>query len=279
MIQLTRLILSLGLSVLLTVTNAQEQPCIAIVGASVPHGDAIFMIPGHGFFTAQTQSLVEALEQTGQLDNYVLRDHTSPATTLHWYGDNSYFQTPEYDALLEDACAINIILPFYNDIQRLEHIDGPDDYNAWMGYLAQSLKLANPDTSIIVLNFFSVMPSGFTLAVYSYITPDSVSMYNLGLDDACQPDGILDRIQDTECYDISGLFDGLTTPHVLLDLTESQLNEVITVPLASDVREQLAVYFRENPDGRVFGDGVHLTAAGKERLAQYIADRITQKSG
>ena len=235
------------------------------------------MIPGHGFFTTQTTSLVETLEQTGQLDNFSIKDYTAPAISLHWYADNSYFSTQAYDALLEDACAINIIMPFYNDIQLLERSDGPDDYNAWLGYLVLNIKAMNPQAQVIVLSFFPVTPSAFTQAVYTYITMDHVNMYNLGLDDACRPEGIVGRISGVICYDISGLFDELTVNHILMELTEAELNSLTTLP--TDIREQVSVYFRDNPSGRVQGDGVHLSPAGKRQLSQFIANQITRNTG
>jgi hypothetical protein len=41
---------------------------------------------------------------------------------------------------------------------------------------------------------------------------------------------------------------------------------------------RIEAFFRENPNGQLIGDGIHLSLAGRVRLMQYLAEWISRLS-
>jgi hypothetical protein len=62
--------------------------------------------------------------------------------------------------------------------------------------------------------------------------------------------------------------------HVLLGATQQEVEDLLYEPIPSDVAPFFEVFWRDNPDGEVIGDGVHLSDMGKRILAQRLVDEF-----
>lgn len=251
------------------ITRAQPADCIALIGDSVAYGEATFMVPGQGFITTRTEPLSAALAR--ELDGITVRDRTVPASYLNWFSELTYFQTPEYESLLADGCAVNVVMPWYNDFALLERGGGAAEYIPWLGYLIYSMKAVNPQARFILLDFFPVYPADFTSDVYGYITPQTIDSYNRALAFACQPDGPLGAIDGVSCHSTAGLFDDLNRTHVITTVTQQAFDELRMGALSPQEQTLLDFYWQQNPDGTLTGDGVHLTPLGQQVLTQFIS--------
>jgi hypothetical protein len=66
------------------------------------------------------------------------------------------------------------------------------------------------------------------------------------------------------------LFEGLDNAHVVLGASREDVLNFIYEPIPPDVLPLFEVYWRDNPQGLVYGDGVHLNAFGKALLSEAI---------
>ncbi len=87
---------------------------------------------------------------------------------------------------------------------------------------------------------------------------------------ACQPGGRLGGLGNVDCLEAQPLFEGMGADFVVLERTQAQLLDLLWAPIAADVRPLFDVYWSQNPAGLVYGDGVHLSAAGKDAYAEGI---------
>lgn len=62
--------------------------------------------------------------------------------------------------------------------------------------------------------------------------------------------------------------------HVIGLTTRNDFERSLISPLRSEAREWLDAFYAEEPNGLLLGDGVHLSVAGKDALARYLAELI-----
>jgi hypothetical protein len=62
--------------------------------------------------------------------------------------------------------------------------------------------------------------------------------------------------------------------HVLLGATQEEVNDLLYEPIPADVAPFFETFWRDNPEGEVIGDGVHLSDVGKKILVQALIDHF-----
>ncbi len=256
----------------------ETQPCVALVGDSVTHGGVTYEVPRHGYIVALTDPLNVYLNQRlaaiGRGDLTALdrgASHTGISTANH----PSYFRTEQYKQLLADNCRYTLIMPWLNDISpEIPVRQAARRHVQALARLIAELRDANPFGYIVVLDYYQGATSPFAARTWAYgFTPPNVEIFNAALRAACQ-DRTLNDSPLVSCAPISPAFEGMGIQHVIGLTTRNAFERSLISPLRSEAREWLDAFYAEEPNGLLLGDGVHLSVAGKDALARYLAELI-----
>lgn len=246
--------------------NAQPvENCIVIVGDSIPHGTAVFEVPGHGFPVIQTRPfsffLHDVLQSIHAL--YVgVYDLSAPATALT--GESPYAATPQYAMALTRSCRFVVIFPWLIELRSL-NLDPERSYIDHLVELVGAFQAASPQSQIVVMNYYPVVTTTLGDTIYGgSVTQESVTLVNQMLSEACAG-GVLAGVS---CMDISGLF--LDGSHVFTSLSQEQYVTAAYSPVNVEDTTMLELFWAEQPEGVILGDGVHLNAQGKAQLAEAL---------
>jgi len=246
--------------------------CLSVVGDSIPYGDVVYMVPGHGFGILRATPLSDVLQdflpQYG-LDDLEIRDRSASAAYLSDLGRFPYHQMDAYPALLNDHCRFTVIMPWANDMSiERDHAAAAhvDDLIA----LVEELQAANPQGQIIILGFYYAHRADFVEAYAPHYTDENVDLFNEALFAACERDQELGRYRQVSCMDTTRLFIGLDNQHVVLNDTQERVLSILYEEIPADVAPYFETFWRDNPNGLVIGDGVHLSEEGKVILAEAI---------
>jgi hypothetical protein len=227
---------TLWLSILWLVTFQPEDACIAVIGDSVAHGTAVVQVPGVGFPVIQTPTLAETL------DAFIpAQDYSVPATSLR----DGYFETAQYQTVTATPCHHALIVPFMNDIAT------PETYAADLSRLIDSLPVAR----VVLMGVHPIAPNALTDQIYDgAITPSAVARADAAIAPLCSSE----RVQ---CW----FWPGWVPPQlmVLQAVTQTTYERNGYRPFDPATADLLAVYWRDNPDGLIVGDGLHLSTQGK----------------
>jgi hypothetical protein len=249
--------------------------CVSLVGDSVSHGEVVYMVPGHGFGILRTTPLSIILQETLDERDIELevRDRSAPAAFLSSEGKNPYFETEAYEALLEDRCRFTVVMPWINDlsIERLEPLEA---HVADLAEFAETLHKGNPEGQVLILGFYYGEPSEFAAEHAPGYTDGNLLVMNLLLKQACLADEVLGSIPNVVCLSTEDLFTDPENSHVALGITQADLETLLYEPIPEDVRPFFEVYWRDNPTGEVYGDGVHLSESGKLILTNALVDEF-----
>lgn len=256
----------------------ETQPCVALVGDSVTHGGVTYEVPRHGYIVALTDPLNVYLNQrlaaVGRADLTALdrgASHTGISTANH----PSYFRTAQYRQLLTDNCRYTLIMPWLNDISPEIPIgQAAKRHVQALGRLIADLQLANPFGYIVVLDYYQGATSPFAARTWAYgFTAQNVQIFNAAIAEACE-NGDLSDSPLVSCAPISPAFANMGMEHVIGLTTRDAFERSIISPLRSEAREWLNSFYAQEPNGLLLGDGVHLSVAGKDALARYLAQLI-----
>jgi hypothetical protein len=254
------------------VTPTLTQRCIAIVGDSVAQGDAVFEIPGTGFFKARFAAVANFLQNLylgrGSRNTRVV-NRAASAVGVSSSKHPSYFSTVEYAQLLQDRCQFVVIIPWINDLSSgappaaaaTAHVQA-------LGNLVRAVSSARPDTRFLILNYYNAAPKDWALRTFATgFTSDAVATFNGQIAAACSG-GALTSPQ-INCVDSNAVFAGIGN-YLIGPLNQQELNASLVAPVEPDAAGLLSAYFGGNPGGQVNGDGVHLSNPGKAALAQRL---------
>lgn len=246
--------------------------CVSLVGDSVPYGDVVYMVPGHGFgvlrYTPLSVRLQEQLEKNG-LGYLEVRDRTASAAFLSEDGKFPYFAMDEYQSLLQDRCRFIVLMPWINDLS-VERENGAEAHIAEMQGFLETLHDNSPDSEILALGFYYGVRADFVEAFAPGYTDENITAFNAAFFAACDRDGAWGAIDQVSCLAIDPLFADLEYEHVVQNGTQAMVEANLYEPIPDDVAPFFEVYWRDNPAGEVVGDGVHLSELGKELLTQAI---------
>lgn len=246
--------------------------CITLVGDSVPHGEVVYKIEGHAFVilrnTPLSVILQEHLHQNG-LDYLSLHDRSANKAFLSTLGWFPYFETPEYQALLNDTCRFTVVMPWMNDLS----VERPDNASAYVEDLTAmvtDLHQRSPETKIIILGYYYGQRADFVSIYAPGHTAENITLFNDLIFDACQPEGRLGQIPHVFCMETASLFNDLKNRHVVIGGTRQEILSSLYEPIPEEVLPYFEVFWDQNPQGWIIGDGVHLSELGKNILADAL---------
>jgi lysophospholipase L1-like esterase len=256
----------------------ETQPCVALVGDSVTHGGVTYEVPRHGYIVGLTDPLNVYLNQRlaaiGRADLTAL-DRGASHTGISSGNHPSYFRTTQYAQLLADNCRYTLIMPWLNDISPEVPIEqAAQRHVRALAALIADLRSANPYGYIVVLDYYQGATSPFAARTWAYgFTAQNVQIFNKAIAQACA-EGALSNLPLVSCAPISPAFDGMGIAHVIGLTTRDAFERSIISPLRAEARAWLNSFYEEEPNGLLLGDGVHLSVAGKDALARYLAELI-----
>lgn len=264
------------------VTNVPHEPplsgenCISLIGDSVPHGEVVYIIPGHGFAILRMPPLSlilqEALNKRG-LGYLEVRDRSSSAAFLSELGKNPYSETPECAALLEDRCRLTVIMPWVNDMS-IPREDAAAAHIEDLAAFVERLGRHNNGNHVLVLGFYYGQPSDFAKEHAPGYFDENITAFNDALFAACEPEGALGDFSNVTCMETAPLFTDPDNTHVALGIGREALLAALYEPIPADVQPFFETYWRTHPNAEVYGDGVHLSETGKAILAQALVDEF-----
>lgn len=247
--------------------GSSAERCTSVVGDSVAQGDAVFEVSGIGFVSLRFASvgayLAAQFRGRGDTGMRVL-SRTAAATAISAPNHPSYFNTGAFAQLLEDRCAYTVIIPFINDLTGGD----ASSYAAALTNLVNQLVARNPNSQILVVNFYFGAPAPFALNFAGGFSDDRVIAFNAAIGAACS--GAL-ALPQVRCIDISG---ALNRSHLLGNMTRAEVEAALVVLPSTEHSHMLSAFWNGNPGGALIGDGVHLSSSGKSALAAILARHI-----
>jgi hypothetical protein len=244
---------------------------VAIASDSNGYGHVTFQRPDTGeiaitYITPLAMPLAAHLDALG-LDYLEVIDRSLSAGGLTIASSN-YLESDQYFLLKRDHCKFIIITPFYPDVAV--NLSRPQDYLTNMNWLLDGLARNSPASRILVLNFYQTARAAFTADNSGRgLNAARINAFNDALAEACSPEGALARYSQVTCLDIGPYFTDMGTDYIL-GQTSREAYEAALYRTTS-YTPILASYFAEHPDGMVIGDGIHLSLAGRDRLAERLA--------
>lgn len=253
------------------------QPCISIVGDSIPYGTVVFLVPGHGFPALRTEPLAVTLQR--QLSEHSLghidvRDRSVAAANLSTEGKSPYQHFPQFSALLHDNCRFIVMSGWNNDLNVIRE-EGAAAYITDLYHFARLVALVNPQTKILMLSHYWGEPQEFVEGYGVGVTIANYQAHLIAFEAACHQQSQLGALPNVHCLMIPPIFDGLNpNDFVVLQRTQPHLETMLYEPIPQDLQGLFEVFWRENPGSSVTGDGVHLSALGKLLYAEAILDEL-----
>jgi hypothetical protein len=141
----------------------------------------------------------------------------------------------------------------------------------------QTLRQNNPYSHIVVLGYYYVDAKPFVEAYgMGWSAPERIDEYNRAFFSACSAGGTIGAIVDLTCMRVEYIFEGLGNSHVVQQLNFTQYTEELARGSIEDANyaAQFEVYWRENPQGLIIGDGVHLSQLGKNILVDALINQL-----
>lgn len=256
-----------------------EDRCISIVGDSVPAGEVVFLVPGHGFPVVKTRpisNVLQAVLNAHGLEHIEVRDRSVGASYLSEEGEIWYRETEAYAQLLNDRCRHIVIMPWVNDLIIVRDNRAEAHIEVLIRFV-EDLIATSPDSHILVMGYYYGQPESFVPGYDTgSVSEENIESFNQALAAACASDGPLGSLPSVNCMPTRNLFDEMETNHVVKEHTQIEFYAVVDGELSPDVASFFEVYWRENPEGLVYGDGMHLSEPGKVVLVDALLDKILE---
>jgi hypothetical protein len=248
--------------------------CVSIASDSNGYGHVTFQRPDTGevaitYITPVAVPFQAHLNALG-LSYLTVIDRSLSAGGLTIASSN-YLESDQFFRLKQDRCKFIVVTPFYPDIAV--NLSRPQDYITNLNWLLDGITRSSPGSRILILNYYQTDRAEFTADNSGRgLNPERINAFNEALMEACTPDGIVGRYQQVTCIDVRPFFENMPSPHVLGETTHADYNAALY--RTTSFTPVLDDYFAENPDGILIGDGIHLSLAGRDRLAEQLAGII-----
>lgn len=257
--------------------GAANTRCVAVVGDSVAHGDAVFEIPNTGFLQAQflpVSGYIAAQYSSRGVSNMRVLNRSASAVGISSGKHPSYFSSFEYAQLLQDACQYVVIIPWINDLSSGNDASAAAPAHvAALARLAQDVISRNANTKVLVVNYYNGTPAPFALNTFATgFTPGNIGAFNQQIGAACAGGAL--ALKQVVCVDSNAIFGGMGGSHVIGPINRDTYNSLLIAPPPADQAALVSAYFSGNPSGQIIGDGVHLSPGGKSQLAAYLVGQM-----
>ncbi|MCC7447462.1 MAG: hypothetical protein IT324_08610 [Anaerolineae bacterium] len=257
--------------------GSADTRCVAVVGDSVAHGDAVFEIPNTGFLQAQflpVSGYINGQYSSRGVSNIKVFNRSASAVGISSGKHPSYFSTFEYAQLLQDACQYVVIIPWINDLSSGNDASAAAPAHvAALARLAQDVSSKNANSKVFVVNYYNGSPAPFALNTFATgFTPGNIGAFNQQIGAACAGGAL--ALKQVVCVDANAIFGGMGGSHVIGPMNRDTYNQLLISPPKPDQEALVNAYFNNNPGGQIIGDGVHLSASGKSQLAAYLVGQM-----
>lgn len=257
--------------------------CVGIASDSNGYGHVTFQVPDPGtteapvvitYITALAVPLQQHLDALG-LEYLEVRDHSLSAGGLTIESAN-YLASGQYGELKRDHCKFVVITPFYPDVAV--NLSTPADYIENLEWLVQGITQESPGSRLLVLNYYPTHRADFTVSNSGRgLTPERIAAFNEAIDAACQNTDSIGGVEQVRCIDVRPYFTDLDPAHVLGELTRQDFEAALS--RENSYTTIITDYFDRYPEGTITGDGIHLSLAGRDRLAAGLAGVIAEMNG
>jgi hypothetical protein len=258
---------------------AAPNPCVGIASDSNGYGHVTFQLGADGdvgivYVQPFWVILQDQLQAVG-LGNLKVLDRSLSASGLTASEATNYLKSIPYGNLIRDRCRFDIVGPFLPDVAAGQA--KPENYAYSLQVLVNGLVDKNPGGTIFVLKFYQTDRAEFTVTNSGRgLTPERINAFNDKLTAMCSPDGSLGSLPQVVCVDTQPVFDGMDTPYILSLTTQDKYRALFY--RTTGFTPRIEAFFRDNPNGQLIGDGIHLSLAGRIRLMQYLAEWISRLS-
>lgn len=245
--------------------------CVNIASDSNGYGHVTFQRPDTGeiaitYIKPLAVPLQDHLDALGLTYLHVIdRSLSAGGLTI---ASSNYLESDQYFKLKQDHCKFVIVTPFFPDVAV--NLSRPEDYITNMNWLLLGITKSSPGSRMLILNYYQTDRADFTANNSGKgLTVDRLDAFNEALVSACSPGGTIAAYQQATCIDIRSFFEGMESPAVL-GKTSLQDYEAALYQ-TNGFTHVLDDYFGKNPEGFLIGDGIHLSLAGRDRLAERLA--------
>ena len=250
--------------------------CIAIIGDSVPAGDAPVELPGVDFWRVYSYPISkyaqDEIAATGNT-NFTILDRTHAAATLSSGLRDPYQTTEAYQHLKTDACDVFAVFPWINDLnQPVPSAQAATTHAAALATLSAELISDHAGARVFIFNYYPLQPKAWTTDYTEFVQSDTVDLFNAAIKASCDRGG-LHHAQIT-CYDAAQVFDGMGSDYLAGDTDRAEFETNLLVPLNEKQQQALDYFSRISTTGKIVGDGVHLSVAGRKRLATFVLQAV-----
>jgi hypothetical protein len=245
--------------------------CVDVTGDSVAAGGAVFELPGVGFIRAQMAPMSDVLAaqfKARRITDLRPINRSVGAVGISSAKHPSYFDTPDYAALLKDRCMFTVIMPWINDLSSgLDPVTAAPVHLAALEKLINALVEANPRGRIILYNYYPGAPTGWAQAGFAPgYNVAAVGIFNQAIATACTA-GSFSQIKQVICLDINAPLVPTGTGYVFGPITRRDIEAQLAAGFNAEEKGMVDYYTSGNPDRPLNGDGVHLNLLGKTTLA------------
>ncbi len=263
-------------------TNRDYELCVGIASDSNGYGHVSFQLPDEEMGNPEVISYIQPisvplaahLEAEG-LDYLEVVDKSLSAAGLTTATSN-YLESGQFAELRMSRCKFVVVTPFIPDVAV--NLIEPEVYVTNLEQLVRDLARATPESRILVLNYYGTDRAEFTIDNSGRgMTAGRLAEFNTAIAKACEPGGVLGAYEQVVCLDTPHLLEGMTEPVVIseVSLEEYEASLYRTNVYSATIDE----FFQRNPDGIIIGDGIHLSQAGRDKLARQLARIIFEMTG
>ncbi|MBX3081292.1 MAG: hypothetical protein KF716_06625 [Anaerolineae bacterium] len=255
---------------------AHKPICVAMIGDSVPAGDAPVELPGVDFWRVYSYPISKYAqdEASSKGETYItVLDRTHAAATLSSGLREPYQTTDEYSHLKTDTCGVFAVFPWINDLNQPVPSDrAAQTHAAALEALSAELIRDHSGAHILIFNYYPLQPKPWTTDYTEFVQPDTVALFNGAIKASCDSGG-LHQAQIT-CYDVMEVFRDMDMSYLAGETDHEEFESNLLVPLNEGQRQAMDYFLRISPTGKIIGDGVHLSVSGRKRLASFVLDVV-----
>lgn len=260
----------------LPISEAQigSQPCVAIMGDSLPAGTFVAQIPGTGVTVLQSKPIVDVLDdafQARDLQHLGIYDLSVGASALTHPELVAYPTTAQFSLGEALNCQAVVIFPFMNDLYISDDTtDGIATYRSALDDMLGSLREESPNSTIFLLSFYHTTLGGLGSATYGAdVTIGQVRAMNEQHDAVCTADGQVYCVSLLDLFlPVSDYVVGTITPDDYAQRRYRVVNPADQV--------MLDAYWASNPDGNLIGDSLHLGPVGKTTIVATLMSEFAR---